>query len=192
MILNRTIAPLGLPVTAEQMRQRCGILHGEFDTLLNEMIAAATDYLDGPTGILGRAICTQTWRMEFSAWPAGIIVPVDPIRAVTVQCYAASSGSWGDAPGGAYILAAGVGSSPQLSRNAGLLLPDLGALPFPIRIDVEAGFGGPEDVPPAIRAVIGMLVDHWFRHRGVVAIGNVSAEIEMTVSPLLARWRRHL
>lgn len=192
MILNRTIAPTGLPVTAERMRARCGILHGEFDVLLGEMIAAATDYLDGPTGILGRAICTQTWRMEFAAWPGEIIVPVDPIKKVTVECFSVSAGDWGEAPEGAYTLAAGVGSSPRLTRNTGLLLPDLGALPYPVRIDVEAGFGEPEEVPPAIKAVIGMLVDHWFRHRGVVVVGNVSAEIEMTVSPLLARWRRHL
>lgn len=191
---SRLQPPAGLPVSLDRIRERCSLLHTEFDGLLMELQAQATDYLDGPDGILGRAICTQSWRLKLPGWPADHLLQVDPVQSVSVQYQALGGDAWLAAPAGAFWVKAGIGRSPRLQRDMTVALPDLALTQAPVRIDLVCGFGAPEsdDVPPAIRAAIGMMVDHWFRHRGIVAPGTLTPEMDMMLSDMLNRWRRHL
>lgn len=47
------------------------------DLLIQTYIDAATAYLDGMDGILGRALCPQTWRFEMDREDAGL--PLSPV-----------------------------------------------------------------------------------------------------------------
>ncbi len=194
MILTRLLPPAGPPVALDRIKARCSVLHDDFDVLLAELTEQAEDYLDGPAGILGRAICTQTWRLELACWPSDYLLPVDPVQSFSVSYQGLSGSEWHAAPDGAFWLRAGTGRSPRLQRDTSVTLPDLATSPLPVRVDLVCGFGEPGsvDIPPAIRGAIGMMVDHWYRNRGIVASGTVSAEMDMMLSDMLSRWRRHL
>lgn len=71
MGLLRVTAPASQPVTLAEVKAQLSIEHTDEDTMLNLLIAAATDSLDGPFGDLcGRAIVPQTWDLYRDTFPA--------------------------------------------------------------------------------------------------------------------------
>lgn len=190
MRLTRTIAPAELPITAVEARDYCRISHINEDDFLGALIAAAVDMLDGPTGILGRAIVAQTWRMELVQWPASILLPIEPVTSVTVS-YVDEAGDVQELDADQVWLVTNPGAVPVLNWVSGFTAPALSVdAPYPVIIDMECGFGDAAAVPPAISTAIKMLVGHWYDNRGVA--GAASDVLPMAVSALLARYRRLL
>lgn len=57
----------------------------------------------------------------------------------------------------------------------------------PAAMTITAGYGGPSDVPAAIRQALLMLVAQWFDQRQVTGAGTA---LPFTVEALLAPYRR--
>ena len=66
MGLKLITAPASTPVSLVEVKSYMRELTTDQDTLFTSLIAAATSYLDGPNGYLGRAIITQTWELYLS------------------------------------------------------------------------------------------------------------------------------
>ena len=64
MTLVRVTPPSLLPVDLALVKSHLGITTTASDPLIVEYIRAATRELDGPDGLLSRALITQTWRLE--------------------------------------------------------------------------------------------------------------------------------
>lgn len=60
----RIIAPAELPVMLSDAKAHLRVDFDDDDFLIGSMVNAATDYLDGWNGILGRCLVTQTWTIE--------------------------------------------------------------------------------------------------------------------------------
>lgn len=140
--------------------------------LVQHYIDAATAWLDGPTGILGRCLVTQTWRAELAAVTGPIRLPF-PDTVI-------GSAVFTDAEGGELIHAFELQDQRPLLR----LRSGLGR---PAAITFTAGYGAPADVPAAIRQAMLLLVAHWFDHRNAAP---VRSPLPMTVDALLAPFRR--
>jgi uncharacterized phiE125 gp8 family phage protein len=69
MALVLVTAPPAEPVTVAEMKTHLRIDHSDHDTYIATLIAAAREHLDGPFGILGRAIVEQTWDYYLDAFP---------------------------------------------------------------------------------------------------------------------------
>lgn len=81
-------------MTAEQVRAGMPALAGVADAVLDGLIAAATEELDGPTGWLGRSLGAQVLELRASAFPCGgIRLALPPIGAVDAVTYADASGA---------------------------------------------------------------------------------------------------
>lgn len=187
MRLIRTVAPDGMPLTVAQARAQAEYDSDHRDDLIADYIAAAVDLIDGPTGILGRAIVTQTWRLELDRWPACLIVPVEPVQSISVS-YLDAAGAEIDLDASAHYLRQSTTSAPELHWAEGWSAPVLSAAaPYPVRMDIVAGFGDAGNCPAAIRQAIRMMVAHWIDFRAVV---GDPGEIPLSVSALLARYRR--
>ncbi len=96
MSLIRITPPATEPISLEDARRR---LHEDalgappvspHDPDISAMIKAAREYLDGSSGILGRALVEQTWELRLDqfpgcwGWPGGaaIEIPLPPLRPV--------------------------------------------------------------------------------------------------------------
>jgi hypothetical protein len=64
----RTVAPTARPITTDEVKQRLNIHHSFKDEDIEAAMAEAISRLEGPRGILGRAIMPQTWRETFDGW----------------------------------------------------------------------------------------------------------------------------
>lgn len=194
MRLTLETAPVIDAITVDEIKAYLEIDHAERDGLIEDMIGAVSDYLDGPSGILGRVICAQTWTLELERWPVGdLALPIEPISSVSI--------GYMDVDGNAQTLAnstyqligeGGIGqvsARPELIWEAGAELPALHAdTMFPITVSMTGGAATAGNVPRGLRTAMIMLAGHWVDNRPVVT-AETMAELPLTISTLLARYR---
>lgn len=186
MRLSLISAPGELPVSLSAVKAHARVDSADEDALLQALIEAATSLLDGPAGILGRAIVTQTWLLELPAWPASLVIPVEPVQSVTIS-YLDADGAEVDLDPGLFYLSSRPSHSSILYWSPGWSEPALSQVnPFPVRLRIVAGFGAASATPPAIVQAIKMMVTHWFAYR------ETTGEIPLTASALIAPFRRML
>ena len=70
----RTAAPAALAVTVAEAKAQLGVTVATYDALIQALIEAATERLDGWSGILGRALVNQTWAQKFPGFPSGAVL----------------------------------------------------------------------------------------------------------------------
>lgn len=164
--------PAATPITLAEVKAQARVTHDDEDLLIQHYIDAATAWLDGPSGILGRCLVTQTWRAELAAVTGPIRLPF-PDTVI-------SSAVFTDAEGGELIHAFELQDKRPLLR----LRSGLGR---PAAITFTAGYGAPAHVPAAIRQAMLLLVTQWYEHRQVTGTGTA---LPFAVEALLAPYRR--
>lgn len=152
------------------------------DALISSYIAAASAHIDGPDGILKRAVMTQTLALITHAPPRRVrlLGPVASLEAVT----------WTDETGDpqtvdedSYFL-----SGDYLSLTARRAWP-WSCPTNPVRVEFKAGA---DEAPLPIRQAVLLLVGQWFRNRMAINVGNIVNEMPNGVKALLAPhkdWR---
>ena len=188
MRLTRTVDPAELPVSLDEAKQYCRIEHDDENSLIESLIAAAVDYLDGPSGILGRAIIAQQWLLELDAWPNRLALPIEPVSSVTVR-YIDELGAETDVPESQLVLTDVPSARTVLEWIDGFQAPLLSDKRYPVKITITSGFAAAANVPEGIKAAIKMMVGHWYDNRETVVLGMSVAELPMAVNALLARYR---
>ncbi len=151
------------------------------DDLIKSYVDAATAYLEGPFGLTGRALVTQTWRLEVDEWPRGGVLrsPFAPIQSVAVS-YLDGAGAYVPLDGALYRLFADRVSVESAPASAG------------VRFDLTVGYGDrPEDVPAQIRQAILIMVGDMYRLTESVAGGAMqAAPVAASVDNLVRPFRR--
>lgn len=85
----RTLAPAEMPVSLAETKAHLQVTTTDDDALIEALIAAATQRLDGWSGLLGRCLIHQSWRIGLAAWPSSRIIrlPFPDISEVTVSYF---------------------------------------------------------------------------------------------------------
>ncbi|MGL4443248.1 MAG: head-tail connector protein, partial [Alsobacter sp.] len=95
-------APAVRIISLDEAKRHCRVIGTNEDALIEALILAAESYLDGHTGVLGRALINQTWRESCSNFPSqwrdswsvdpdNVLLPLalQPIASITsVKYYA--------------------------------------------------------------------------------------------------------
>ncbi|WP_062562673.1 head-tail connector protein [Paracoccus aminovorans] len=164
--------PAAPPIMLAEVKAQARVSHDDEDLLLQHYIDAATAWLDGPAGILGRCLVTQTWRAELGTLTGPVRLPF-PDSTIDSAVF---------------IDPAGGEMEHELARQDQRLLlrPSFG-LGRPAAITFTAGYGAPSDVPAAIRQTMLLLVTQWYEHRQVTGTGTA---LPFAVEALLAPYRR--
>lgn len=188
----RIAGPSEAPVTLDQAKAHLAIDHDEHDARIQLAIDAAVDHLDGLRGVLGRALVTQTWRESMAFWPASRCFPLAlaPVLSVEKVTARTAAGSVEDLPQSDWRVLAGE-SDPRLLLSMSAALPDLEAAPDAVTITYQAGYGGPDAVPAAIRAAILMMVGDQYRFTETAVAGSAAVvPMSVTVDRLITPFRR--
>jgi len=184
----RTAAPAALITTAEAKAQ-CRIDSNDEDTLIDALISAAVSHLDGYSGILGRALVTQTWQQDFSGFCTKMRLPVGDLIAITGVTYYDASNAQQTLATSVYT-AFSDALGPYAALKPDQSWPSSYARPDSVSVTWTAGYGAAASVPPAIKQAALLLVAHWYDNRSGVAVGETPAELPMAVNSLLAPFRR--
>lgn len=176
------------PVSLTEAKAHLRVDHTSEDTLITSLVEAATAHLDGYSGILGRALVTQTWRQDFDGFWHCLRLP---IPAATVSALKWTDDA--DTPAETTIAA----SNYELQNDAlGSFVRLIDDFVYPsnlaetraVRVTFTAGYGAASAVPGSIKAAILLLVGHWYANRE--AVGESMSELPMAVDALLAPYRR--
>lgn len=129
------------------------------------LIAAATAWIDGPAGWLGRSIGRQTLEYRGDYWPTHLpFIPLVEVVSAEV--------------GGVPVSNVTVRADGRLSQPEGLSHGE-------VVIQYTAGY---EKAPSPIKVAIMMLVTQWYTIRANVVAGSVS-EVPFAVDALLQPYR---
>jgi uncharacterized phiE125 gp8 family phage protein len=178
-------APSLTMVSLAEAKAHCKVDFSDDDALITSLIQAATSYLDGYSGVLGRALLPQTWRQDYDGFYDVMRLPVGPVQSVTSVIYQDVSGGDQTLNASQYVLLTDdYGAYVQLSATG--VWPNVGTRADAVRITYLAGSAA---VIPAIRMAALLLIGHWYANREAVVTGTISGDLLLGVDALIAPYR---
>ena len=183
MWLNQTAAPSGAPITLAEAKLHCRVDYSDDDMLIDGLIAAATEHLDGRRGYLGRCLITQGWEYRRHAFPqCGVIeLPLPPLQSVESVKYIDDAGVEQTLAADHYVVDSATHEG-QIRRAYNVVWPVTRREEFAVHIAFTAGFGDAEDVPQPIKSAMLMIIEQLYDKRGDDGdAGNITI-------PATARW----
>lgn len=188
MALKLKTAPTEAPVTLDQVKQHLRVDHNDEDTLIATYIAAAVSYLDGLSGILGRAMVNQTWELYYDAFPCGPLqIPLGPLLSVSTVEYADAAGTYQTWEATNYTV--------DTASDPGWVVP-VDSWPAPlatanaVKVTFVAGFGDATKVPAALKAALLLLIGDMYEQRENTIVGQSVETMPIACLALIAPFRR--
>lgn len=168
-------------------------------TIIGAYKRAAMAHLDGAYGVLGRALVSQTWTVEYRAFPArpdpvlgsyALWLPLPPLQSVSSVAYT-------DTDGSAQTLASSKYDVVKRGDRPGYLVPAYGESwpstrdePSAVRVTFVAGYGeSAADVPDSITTAALLLAAELYEHRSARDAQQARMYSNPTVEALLAPYR---
>lgn len=184
----RVAAAETTPVSLEEVKAHLRIDHPDQDAVIVALITAATAHLDGWTGVLGRALVAQTWRMAMDAFPGDTItIPLGPVTSVESIKYTDTAGAEQTVPTADYEVDLYPVEARICVGDNGW--PSTDDVVNAVRVEWVAGYATADDVPDDLKNAILLLVGHWYEHREAATM-SPATEIPMGVPALIAPYRR--
>ena len=154
MALQRLVAPTVTPLTLAEVKKHLRVTTTDQDDLITIYLKAATDFIDGEWGFLGRAIVTQTWLLTIDEFPSGEIrIPLPPLQSVNSVKY--------DDGAGVEQTVASTDYYVDTASEPGWVVPVSGvSWPTPldavnaVRVEFVAGYSPDSSSPPDLTANI--------------------------------------
>lgn len=153
------------------------------DELLKGLIAVACASIDGPNGMLGRALASQQWKMVLPCFPDCVRI-LPQARSIQSVKYLDSQSSEQTLDAGLYKLTASgflrfIGSLPSIASD-----------PDAVTIAFTSGYEDAADIPRPIWAAALLLITHLYENRSAVEVGTLPpAEFPFGVTSLLSPYR---
>lgn len=181
-------APAEMPVSLAEAKAHLRVDGAGEDGLIGALILAATQHLDGWSGVLGRCLVTQEWRIVLPRFPVfprdEMRLPLAPVQSATISYFNGENISTTLASG--FDLA-----GERLMLSYGSTWPNTTWRADAVAVNFVAGYGEPEAVPAPIKQAILLMVGHWFQNREAAADKPVSA-LPMAVDSLISPYRRSM
>jgi uncharacterized phiE125 gp8 family phage protein len=161
----RITAPAETPVSLAEIKEHLRVSHADEDSGLTGMIAAATAYLDGYAGILGRCMVSQVWSQSFDEFPSGfeLGLPFPDVSSVTVT-YRDTDGAAQTLASSVYALVADDGGALLMLQD-GQVWPVTAARPDAVTVQMTVGYGAASAVPAALRHAVKVLAGAMYEGR---------------------------
>lgn len=179
------------PLTLEEVKRHVRVTdHSDDDGYLEGLIDAATAYLDGPAGVLGRALITQTLELRLDAFCGDIALRCAPVQDEPISIkYDDTDGAEQSLDSSVYRLV-GSAISPRLVLTYGSSWPSARYQSEAVRVRYVAGYGdAPDDVPAAIRHAMLLMIGTWYAQRENVVVGQTVAQLPAAADALLMPYR---
>jgi uncharacterized phiE125 gp8 family phage protein len=175
----KLITPPQPPCTLAEAKAQCRVTNSEEDELIEHYMAAAVSHIDGPEGLMRKAVMPQTWEKAFDAFPSSEIkLPLMPVISVDWVRYTDADGAEQTVSDSDYEV--------DTYSDFGWIVPTASwpstmATINAVRVRWTAGA---TEVPVAFKQAVLLMVSHYFDHRGS------DAETPPAVHHLIDRVKR--
>ncbi len=202
--LNQVTAPPETPVTLAEAKEHVRQDAADDDAKITALLNAAVARIDGPGGILGRAIVEQQWDMKLDCFPEhgeAIKVPLPPLISIDQITYLDTTGASQTLDTSNYQIA-GVGPDARgcVFEAYGTNWPATRRIPEAVTVRFTCGYektaGSPtdyrENIPDDIRQALLIMIAEWYENREETVIGAgvnpVPYSAMVLLTPKKARW----
>lgn len=151
------------------------------DTLLGDYISAASEAIDGPHGIAGRAFGTQVWDYVMSGFCGSFLIPLPGATGIDSASYYDASDVQQSLTVSTYFYVIARDDGLLLQLKEGAQLPATKTRDDAITITVDAGGTMPERIKQAAL----LTVANWFENR---EMGEVPASAIQLVNLERRGW----
>lgn len=184
-------APTDTPVSVEDAVAHVNAQGAGDDTIIEAFLNAAVERLDGHTGILGRALVTQTWRQDFPGFADRLRLPLATVASITHVKYYDGNNTLQTLSSTVYSLFKD-GAGPYIELAPAQSWPGCYSRPDAVQVTFVCG-SAVASVPAPIKAAILLMVGDLYAFRETAQVGSTAAAaipMSMTVSALIAPYRR--
>lgn len=169
-------------VSLYDAKEHLRVRHYEEDGLIELYLKAATSWIDGPKGWLGRSIGQQVLEVKGTAFGEICTLPFGPVIELVSATYIDEAGAAQTLPADVY----------ELHDDTLALAPDQSWPATRGRrgdavVRYKAGYPA---VPEAVQQAVLLLVGQWYRNRMAINVGNFVNELPFGVEALLAPYRK--
>lgn len=194
----RVVEPPQPIVTVDEAIAHLVEVPTEDRSYVESLVLAATTWIDGPSGWLGRTLGVQTLEYVLDAFETDacsdtISLPYEPLIDVVSVTYVDESGATVTMPANEYALTLG---GLRILDDADW--PSTDDVPGAVKIRYRAGYGKltagdppvlVNNAPPPIKVAVMMLVAQWYRSREPAVIGGSVETLPFAVEALLSPYR---
>lgn len=183
------IAPVLKPVSVAEAKAHLRVTVSDEDTYIGTLIDAAIAHLDGWTGQLGQAICSQTWRDDHDDFSSSMRLNLYPVQSVSSVKYIDTNGDEQTIDAANYSVLKIEGHYYVVFKSS-YTFPALSVTEIPaVKIEYVAGYTTP---PAAICHAIKLMLGAWYENREETVIGVSVARLpdSVAINALLAPYRR--
>lgn len=177
------ITPPASLVDLDSAKEHLGVETNEKDAMIDGYIAAASAWIDGPGGWLGRCLAEQTLELRGHVFAACDRLPYGPVSTITEVKYVDPQGVEQTLDPAIYSLTSG-----HLTLSPGKAWPAVRGDAEGVRVRYIAGS---KDYPMQARQAVLLLVGQWFAVREAVNVGNIVNEMPFAVEALLQPLRSY-
>jgi len=183
------------PVTLAEAKLHLRVDHNDEDALIENLIRAATEHLDGWTGVLGRCLVEQIWRQDHDRFARQMIIPLGPVMAVQSITWRDLAGQLSTVPSGSYDLRIDEAGNAVVRFDADYVFPTnlhesrAIAITFKVGHITNPGPPASSTVPDPLKVAILLLVGHWYQNREATSSAGM-ASLPFAVEALIAPYRR--
>jgi uncharacterized phiE125 gp8 family phage protein len=156
--------PSETPVSLTEAKAHLRVDHSDEDSEIEIYLKSAVSALDGLSGVLGRAMVTQTWRVDAARFPGGILrLPLPDVSSVSVA-YTDQNGSEQTLASSKYhVLNDAIGGILVLAENE--VWPNTDEIPNAVRVTLTCGYGGKDEVPDDLKLAIRLHLAASYKYR---------------------------
>ena len=179
-LLTRTAAPSALISTADA-KTHLNVDFSDDDTYIDTLVSTATAALDGPYGIIGKALVTQSWQAEM--WPVTgrteVYFPVTPMISLSSIHYYDTDNAQQSLTVGDFDVFKDEDKAiivPQVGDN----WPTMYCRRDALTITASCGFGAAASVPANIVHAAKIILTNLYENRG-----EMPAEMPSAVKALI-------
>lgn len=183
-LLTMTGAPDPL-VTLAEAKAHLEYADSDRDSYITALCAAATEMLDGPHGMIGKAIGEQVWTMALRNVPSGEIpIPIFPVKALQSVAYYDAANVSQTINVNQFRLVANEDYA-YLEPVAGFTWPAVYDRADAITFTVQLGMA---EVPNGMKQAALLMVANWFENREAVS-DKAMLPVPFAIESLINRWR---
>ena len=183
--------PATEPVTLAEAKEHLRVDFTEDDSLISSLISAARQFVERGTG---RALVSRIVRANYTEWAQEIILPLNPVTAISSVKYRDSDGVLQTLPLADYQLD-NQALPARIKPAYGISWPaarhgDYDA----VQVEFAAGYGDMGEIPGDLRHAVLFMVAHFYELREpVIVAGNIDVQtIPFAADALMDSYRVYL
>lgn len=173
--IERTVAPAPL-ITLDEAKAHLEIDHTDRDAMITGLCAAASEMIDGPEAMAGKAIAAQTWVYKTEKSFTELDLPIFPVQAISSVAYLDDADAEQSLSVNDFIFYS-TNDWTRIDTVSGFSWPALSDRKDAIQITLSAGMS---EVPQGLKQAALLMVGHWYANR------EAASELNMNDVPYAA------